>query len=212
MFAKKLTLLTVLFIIAFISYNCKDRQSDKLSAFTKSIGYESEKKFDLALSEMEKIKDNLADDYFTNLRLGWLYYNNKKYQESIKFYNKAFSLSNNKSVEALLGLTYPYDALSKTDEIISIYKKVLEIDNNNYTANLKLAIIYYYKANYQTAKSFLDKIYPMYSSDYYINLYNGWTLFKLNNKAKAKEFFINALINNSNDSSAKEGLEACRWE
>jgi hypothetical protein len=43
MFAKKLTLLTVLFIIAFISYNCKDRQSDKLSAFTKSIGYESEK-------------------------------------------------------------------------------------------------------------------------------------------------------------------------
>jgi tetratricopeptide (TPR) repeat protein len=60
--------------------------------------------------------------------LGWLYYNNKKYQESIKFYNKAFSLSNNKSVEALLGLTYPYDALSKTYEIISIYKKVLEID------------------------------------------------------------------------------------
>ncbi|HPN38712.1 MAG TPA: DUF2225 domain-containing protein [Melioribacteraceae bacterium] len=210
MFSKKTTLILVLFIIAFISYNCKDRQADKLSAFTKSIAYETEKKYDLALSEMEKIKSDLSDDYFTNLRLGWLYYNTKKYQESIKYYNKAFALSNNKSIEALLGLTYPYDALSKTEEIISIYKNVLEIDNNNYTANLKLAIIYYYKTNYQTAKSFLDKIYPLYSSDYYINLYSGWTYYKLNNKTKAKEYFINALINNGNDASAKEGLEACR--
>jgi tetratricopeptide (TPR) repeat protein len=210
MLSKKLPLIIVLSIISFISSNCKDRHSDKLSAFTKSIEYESNKKYDLALAEMEKIKDELSDDYFTNLRLGWLYYNNKKYQESIKFYNKAFSLSYNKSVEALLGLTYPYDALSKTDEVITAYKKVLEIDNNNYTANLKLAIIYYYKANYQTAKNFLDKIYPLYSSDYYINLYYGWTLFKLNNKSKAKEYFINALINNPNDASAKEGLEACR--
>lgn len=210
MLSKKLPLIIVLSIISFISSNCKDRHSDKLSAFTKSIEYESNKKYDLALAEMEKIKDELSDDYFTNLRLGWLYYNNKKYQESIRFYNKAFFLSYNKSVEALLGLTYPYDALSKTDEVITAYKKVLEIDNNNYTANLKLAIIYYYKANYQTAKNFLDKIYPLYSSDYYINLYYGWTLFKLNNKSKAKEYFINALINNPNDSSAKEGLEACR--
>lgn len=210
MLSKKLPLIIVLSIISFISSNCKDRHSDKLSAFTKSIEYESNKKYDLALAEMEKIKDELSDDYFTNLRLGWLYYNNKKYQESIRFYNKAFFLSYNKSVEALLGLTYPYDALSKTDEVITAYKKVLEIDNNNYTANLKLAIIYYYKANYQTAKNFLDKIYPLYSSDYYINLYYGWTLFKLNNKSKAKEYFINALINNPNDASAKEGLEACR--
>lgn len=210
MLNNRFVLVVLLLIITFFSYNCKDRQSDKLSAFTKSINYEKDRKYDLALSEMEKIKNDLTDDYFTNLRLGWLYYNNKKYQESIKYYNQAFVLSNNKSVEALLGLTYPLDALSKTDEIITTYKKVLEIDNNNYTANLKLAIIYYYKANYQSAKLFLDKIYPLYSSDYYINLYYGWTLYKLNSKSKAREFFINALINNPNDASAKEGLEACR--
>ncbi len=210
MFNNRFILMVLLSLITIFSSNCKDKQTDKLSAFTKSLNYEKDRKYDLALSEMEKVKNDLANDYFTNLRLGWLYYNNKNYQESIKYYNQAFALSNNKSVEALLGLTYPLDALSKTDEIITTYKKVLDIDNNNYTANLKLAIIYYYKANYQSAKLFLDKIYPLYSSDYYINLYYGWTLYKLNSKSKAKEFFVNALINNPNDASAKEGLEACR--
>ncbi len=200
----------VILFVTFISYNCKDRQTDKLNAFTKSIQYEKESKYDLALKEIEKIKNDFSEDYLTNLRLGWLYFNNKKYTESIKYYNEAFRLTSNKSIESLLGLTYPYDALGKTDDLIEIYKKILEIDNNNYTANLKLGIIYYYKKNYPTAKNFFSKMYPLYSSDYSLNLYLGWTLLNLDNKLKAKEYFINALINNVNDESAKQGLEACK--
>ena len=209
MIQKKWFFIVILFM-TFISYNCKDRQTDKLAAFTKSIQFEKDNKYDLALKEMEKIQNDFAEDYLTNLRLGWLYYNNKKYTESIKFYNEAFRLTSNKGVESLLGLTYPYDALGKTDDLIEIYKKVLEIDNNNYTANLQLGIIYYYKKNYSTAKNFLAKVYSLYSSDYSANLYLGWTMLNLKNIPKAKEHFINALINNINDKSAKEGLEACK--
>ncbi|MFH0734482.1 MAG: DUF2225 domain-containing protein [bacterium] len=209
MIQKKWFFIAILFM-TFISYNCKDRQTDKLTAFTKSIQFEKDNKYEMALKEIEKLKKDFSEDYLTNLRLGWLYYNNKKYTESIKFYNEAFRLTSNKGIESLLGLTYPYDALGKTDEIIEIYKKVLEIDNNNYTANLKLGIIYYYKKNFSTAKNFLSKVYTLYSSDYSVNLYLGWTLLNLNNISKAKEHFINALINNVNDESAREGLEACK--
>ncbi len=207
---QKLYLITTLLFFSFLTFNCKDLNEDKLTVFNKSIQYEREKKFDLALKEMQKLLNEYSDDYFTNLRLGWLFYNNKNYSESIKYYNQAVKLSGNKSLEALLGLTYPLDAQSKTDELITVYKRILEIDNNNYTANLKLGIIYYYQKNYQNAKSFLSKIYSYYSSDYYINLYLGWTYFYLNNKNAAKHHFIYALINDSNDSSAKEGLAACR--
>lgn len=207
---QKLFLIITLVFISFLTFNCKDLTEDKLSIFNKSIQYEQEKKFDLALKEMQKLQKEYSDDYFTNLRLGWLFYNNKSYNESIKYYNQAIKLAGNKSIEALLGLTYPLDAQTKTDDLIVVYKRILEIDNNNYTANLKLGIIYYYKKNYQNAKSFLTKIYDYYSSDYYVNLYLGWTYFYLNNKNAAKHHFIYALINNSNDSSSKQGLAACQ--
>jgi len=199
----------LILFFTFTGINCDENKNDKLTAFSKSINYENQKKYDLALSEIEKIKNSYSNDYFTNLRLGWLYYNNKRYTESIQYYNRAFGVSGNKSIEALLGLTYPYDALSKTDELLNIYKRILELDNNNYTANLQLGIIYYYKKNYPTAKNYLDRVYANYSSDYSANLYLGWTMLYLKNKSKAKEYFIYALINKSDDSSAKEGLAAC---
>ncbi len=207
---KRLYLITALIFFTFLTNNCKDLTEDKLTVFNKSIQYEQEKKYDLALKEMQKLQKEFSEDYFTNLRLGWLYFNNKSYSESIKYYNNANKLAGNKSIEALLGLTYPLDAQTKNDELINVYKRILEIDNNNYTANLKLGIIYYYQKNYQNAKSFLTKIHNFYSSDYYINLYLGWTYFYLNNKNAAKHHFIYALINDSNDSSAKQGLASCR--
>lgn len=166
--------------------------------------YEKNKNYQQALSVLEKIYSDNAKDYFVNLRMGWLYYNLQSYDKSEKYYRLAAEI-NSKSVEAMIGLTYPLAAKEQWKEVESLYQKILKIDGMNYTANLRLGQMYLYRADYTGAKKYLERIYYVYQSDYELNLYFGWVMYYLGDKNNAREMFTRVLMQNSKDASANEG-------
>jgi tetratricopeptide (TPR) repeat protein len=180
------------------------QNEQKIIAFNKSVDFEEIGNYKEAVKEIENIYSKFSNDYLVNLRLGWLNYLDKKYDESIKYYKKAISISNN-SIEAQLGITYPLSAKNNWDEIKNVYANILDTDPLNYTARLNLAQIYLKDGDNLNAKINLEKLIEQYPSDSAVNLYLGWTYYYLGNKNKANNLFATALIADPTSSSAKEG-------
>ena len=67
--------------------------------------------------------------------------------------------------------------------------------------------IYFNVANYVMAKKYFETVYENYPGDYETNLYMGWNYYYLGSRTKAQFYFINAIVLNSSDTSAKKGLE-----
>ncbi|MEJ5304422.1 MAG: tetratricopeptide repeat protein [Ignavibacteria bacterium] len=183
------------------------QKDEKISAFNTSINEALKGNYQKATDALLNVYKNNENDYLLNLRLGYLYYLQKKYDQSINYYQKAIRLTQEKSIEPYLGLTLPLSGQEKWNEIEKIYQKVLTLDPNNYTANLRLGQLYFNRREYSKAENFLKKVYDLYPSDYEANLYLGWTYFYLNKKSEAKSHFINTLMISENDKSALEGLK-----
>ena len=121
-------------------------QNDPLqTAFAKSYEKESKKEFSGAIEPLKSMYD--PKSYEINLRLGWLNYEAGLLTESASYYEKATALMPY-SIEAKLGLIYPSAALGNWDVVVGQYKKVLEIDPQNSTANYQLGFIEYNKKNF----------------------------------------------------------------
>lgn len=205
---RKYLLIFFLITSSLLTANIKP-DDDKLKAFRESVSEESIGNYKKAIEVINNHYNKNKNDYLVNLRLGWLYYLSKDYEKSISFYNEAVRLSAN-SAEALLGLTYPLSAMNKWGEIEKIYKKILDKDKHNYSANLLLGQIYLNNGSYLNAKVLLENLSSNYPGDYEVNLYLGWTYYYLGNKSKANQLFTNALIQNSGSASAIEGLNLTR--
>jgi len=208
---KKYILILMVLLPVYLSVAQNNNSSDDiLLAFKSSIEEESIGKYAQAILTMMKIYDKYADEYIVNLRLGWLHYLNKDFNSSLQYYQNAIAISNNKSIEAMLGITLPLSKRDDWDGVENYYKKVLDIDENNYTANLRLGQIKLNTENYLSAKSYLSKLIEMYPGDYETNLYLAWTYYYLGDKSTAHDLFIEVLILNPGDASALEGLKLVR--
>jgi len=184
------------------------QQNDsKIKAFNNSINQALKGNYQKAIDELINIYKDNSNDYLVNLRLGYLYYLQKNYDESINYYRKAINLTNQKAIEPLLGLTLPIAAKERWSELEKIYFEVLALDQKNYTANLRLGQMYFNRKEYLKAETYLKQVFDLYPSDYETNLYLGWTYFYLNKKSEARKHFINALMVSENDKSAMEGLK-----
>ena len=113
-------------------------------AFSDSYTQEYYKKYTDAIASITKVNND--ENYETNLRLGWLFYVNKNYAQSQAHYQKAVEIKPY-SIEAKLGLVKPLLALESWEKVLQQYEDILKIDNQNYTANYWLGIIYYNKKN-----------------------------------------------------------------
>lgn len=205
---KKYVLLSVsIIIIIFVVFSVlafEQKIDPKITAFNKSLTYETNKDYLSAVKELLNIYDNNEDNYLINLRLGWLYYNTGLYTESVLYYEKANKILS--SIEAKIGLTLPLSKLEKWDDVKNIYEQILKLDPQNYTANLRLGQYYLLRGNYSQANKYLSVSYKNYPSDYESNLSFGWTQYYLGNRKLAKELFTNTLMLSPNDSLATIGF------
>ncbi|OGU74790.1 MAG: hypothetical protein A2V93_00845 [Ignavibacteria bacterium RBG_16_34_14] len=202
-----ITAVIIIAIISVFAVNILSQDYDtKVDVFNKSLSYEKENNYKKALEPLTSSYEANKNDYLFNMRLGWLYYLNKDYTNSIKYYNIAKNLEQF-SIEPLLGLTLPYAAQEKWSEVKVQYENVLRMDKNNYTANLRLGQIYLSNKDYQNAKKYLETVHTSYPGEYEPNLSLGWTYYYFGDKVKAKELLTNALMLSPNDKLAKEGLD-----
>jgi len=202
-----ITSVIVVVIISVFAVNILSQNNDtKVEAFNKSLNFENEKNYKKALEILTSSYEENKNDYLFNMRLGWLYYLNKNYANSIKYYSAAKNLRQS-SVEPLLGLTLPYAAEEKWSEVEAQYENILRLDKNNYTANLRLGQIYLNNKDYQNAKKYLETVYTLYPGEYEPNLSLGWTYYYLGDKVKANGLLTNAIMLSPDDKLAKEGLD-----
>jgi len=153
------------------------------------------------------LNDVATSDYLVVLRLGWLHYQNKDYDRSRGFYEDALRLSQNRSVEALLGVTLPLAAEDKWDEVERAYQRILALDPKQYDANLRLGQIDLNRRDYAAAEPHLVTVQRAYPGHYEPNLSLGWTLYHLGRTDEARTCFMRALMLSPDDASAKEGLK-----
>lgn len=172
-------------------------------AFTRSYASESKQAYTEAINTLQAVY--VGTSYELNLRLGWLYYLDRKYNESVGYYNRALALKPT-ATEPLWGMIYPYTALEKYAALDQVYRQILKLDPKNSKANHYLGLIYYYRKDYANAKKFFGEVLTLYPFDHDACLYQGWSLYFLGRKGEAKTYFQRALLNQPTDASAKEGL------
>ncbi len=185
------------------------QESSKISVFNKSIAAEKIGNYDEAINVLTKNYSNEKNNYLFNLRLGWLYYVKGNYKTSEFYYKNALRISDN-SIEALFGISYPYSASKKIDELKNIYNTILEISPNNYKANLNMGLLYFNQGDYLNSINFLEKVVENYPSDYSANLYLGWSNYYVGGNKKAHRYFETVLMVAPNDPSALKGINATK--
>jgi len=201
---KKLIVILLVFLFSSLLNGQTSSTDIFIDHFKNSVAQEQEGNYGKAIEFIARLYDDFQNNYIVNLRLGWLYYLSKDYKNSLKYYNEASVISNS-STESLLGLIYPYYAMGKLDIVEELYEKILNKDEFNYTANLKLGQIYLNRTDYIAAKVHLEKLFDDYPSDYSVNFYLAWSYYYLGNTSKANELFIISLIALPNDANALEG-------
>ncbi|MBN1650074.1 MAG: tetratricopeptide repeat protein [Bacteroidales bacterium] len=178
--------------------------NDIINAFGESYAYEKEGNYSEAIKCLKNVY--MENSYELNLRLGWLDYMAGSYTESVTYYNKALSLMPY-SEEARFGLILPKLALGKINEVITLYKQIIENSPNNTQANYRLGLIYYEQKEYITAFNYFQKVVQLYPFDYDSLLMLAWTQLKLGRNRDAKVLFQKVLMYSPNDASALEGLK-----
>ena len=174
------------------------------AAFAKSYEFENKSNYLAAIKEVEKhYTDN---DYFSNIRLGWLYYLNKNYSESIKFYDRAIAIKPY-AIEARFGCIKPLSAIESWTKVKTHYQQILKIDPQNTTAKYWLGVIFYNSKDYNSANRLFEKVVNLYPLDYDSVIMLAWTKWRLGKNNDAKVLFNHALTIRPSDASALEGLK-----
>lgn len=202
---KKLIILSLIFVSGLVL--SAQNQATWQSSFYKSYEYEKAGNYTSAVNELKKVYK--GNDYFVNIRLGWLNYLSKKYSESVKYYLAAIKLKPY-AIEARFGYIKPLSAVEDWEKVKSQYVEILKIDPQNTVANYWLGVIYYNRKDYKNAVKLFEKVVNLYPLDYDSVIMLGWTKLQLGKLTEAKILFNHALTLRPNDSSALAGLKSIR--
>ncbi len=178
-------------------------QDKVTAAFATSLEWETGGDYTKAIASLIDVYDDQS--YEINLRLGWLHYEALKNIESVSYYEKAIKLKPY-SLEAKLGYVYPASALGNWNAVVEQYRKILEIDPQNTTANYRMGYIEYTNKRYSNAYKYFEKLVNLYPFGYDGLLMFAWTNFQLGKTREAKVLFNKVLMYSPNDKSALEGL------
>jgi tetratricopeptide (TPR) repeat protein len=192
----------IFFLIVFNQVAAQDF-SGWQTAFERSYAYEANKDYAQALDAIQDIYE--PESYDLNIRFGWLHYSLGDFPNSKKYYAQSMEILPY-SLEAKFGYVLPLSSLGEWDEVISIYKSMLEIDPKNTTANYRLGAIYYARTNYQLAYNHLEEVINLYPNDYDSNVLFAWTNLQMGKLKEAKVLFNKSLLIKPESDSAKEGL------
>ena len=198
---KKSLLVCTIFVTLVIN---AQQQTTWQTAFYKSYEAEKAGKYILAINEIKRVYK--ADDYFANIRMGWLNYLAKQYGESEKYYLNAIKLKPY-SIEARFGIVKPLSATESWEKVKQQYQQILKIDPQNTVASYWLGVIYYNRKDFTNALRLFEKIVNLYPLDYDSVIMLAWTKFYLGKSAEAKILFQHALTLRPTDESATSGLK-----
>ena len=161
---KRLLLPFIFLLFAFSSSSYGLSYQEIREAYTSSYTLEKRGDYQGAIKALMPVYQAYPNGYTVNLRLGWLYYLLKKYSNSEYHYQKALKAIPS-SVEALLGLTLPYMAQERWEDVEKTCYWILRSDYYNYYGNLRLCLALRKLGNFSLSESVSRKMLSLYPTD-----------------------------------------------
>lgn len=154
----------LILILSISLSHASEEFKDIKAQYFKSYDYEQMGKYTEAIKVLTPLYNKYPKGYTLNLRFGWLFYLNKNYNDSIKYYQNA-SLINPYALDPRLGLIQVYlDTYSyKKAEMVSY--ELLKIDFYNYYANLYVTKALIAQKKYDIARENINKMLALYPTD-----------------------------------------------
>ncbi|MDQ7055330.1 MAG: tetratricopeptide repeat protein [Persephonella sp.] len=200
----KRLILFILMLFITDSY-ALDYQDIKMSYY-RSYQYEKTGDYENAIKALVFVYNEYPDGYTVNLRLGWLYYLMKNYANSVFHYKNAIK-SAPYSVEAKLWI---HTSATCSEEIFRSRKicyQILNTDFYNYYGNLRLSYALRMEKKYETAIKIAQKMLALYPTDVNFLMELALSKFESGKKEEAKKIFLDVLILDPENVTAKEYLK-----
>jgi len=138
--------------------------NDIKSSYFKSYDYEQMQRYEEAIKVLAPLYKKYPKGYTLNLRYGWLFYLNKNYNDSIKYYKKA-ALINSYALDPKLGLMQVYLRTYSYKKAESTAYELLKVDYYNYYANLYAISALIAQKKYDIAQQIIKKMLALYPTD-----------------------------------------------
>ncbi|HHG74140.1 MAG TPA: hypothetical protein ENK22_03775 [Persephonella sp.] len=197
----------IVLLFLFIFYTAFGLSYDEIKdAYYRSYQYEKTGNYEDAIKSLMPVYQSYPEGYTINLRLGWLYYLDKKYANSIFHYEKAMKVAPY-SIEAKLGYTLPLLAQGKYADVERVCYQILNTDFYNYYGNLRLSFVLRMQKKYDIAEKVINKMLVIYPTDLNFLLELGLLKFFTGKKDEAKKILRDLLILDPENVTAKEYLE-----
>lgn len=197
----KLSVLLSFILIFIIPARGQEINDQMINAFSASYVAETSKDYDKAIKDIKAVYNERS--YEANIRLAWLNYEQKNYDQSVIYYQLAIKLKPS-SIEAMLGYVYPAVALEKWDDLFAMYQRILVLDPNNLLINYRIALMYYYKKEFSSAEKQLQRNLEHYPFDYDNILLMAQVKLAMGKITDSKLYYHRALLYNpSNDEIRK---------
>ena len=129
--------------------------------YYQSYHYEQLGKYDEAIKVLAPLYKKYANGYTLNLRLGWLFFQSKKYKDSLAYYQKA-SIINPYAINPRLGMIRIYLQTEAYKKAESASQELLKIDYYNYYANHYIVKALMAQKKYNVALTIVRKMLSLY--------------------------------------------------
>ena len=161
-------------------------------AYLDSYNYEKIGDYQDAIKVLIPVYKKYPKGYTLNLRLGYLFYMNKKYENAIKYYTQA-SLSLPYSFEPKLGMMRVYLTTGEYDKVIQIGYSLIKINYYDFYANLYTLQALKLKKDYKDALAIANKMLTLYPTNitYLVNLAK---IYEIVDPAYAKKIYKDSIL------------------
>ena len=193
------TALLLLFTISLLS-SSEEFKSIK-SAYFKSYDYEQVGRYKEAIKILAPLSKKYPKGYTLDLRFAWLFYLQKQYNTSLKYYKKA-SLLNTHALEPKLGLIRVDLATYSFEKAQNVATEILKVDYYNYYANLYMAKALNAQKKYKIATAVSKKMLQIYPTDT-LFLEQLFLSYKATNNKYYKDIYESILILDPNNVIAR---------
>ena len=177
------------------------------AAYYKSYGYEKTQSYEDSIKAITPVLTAYPQGYTVNLRLGWLYYLSGNFANAKTYYQSAIRIAP-ASIEAKLGYTLPLLAQERYDEVETMAREILRVDDSNYYANLRLVYALRLQKKLDAAETVLNRLLPLYPTDVKFLTEFGLVKQAQNQPVAARRVFADVLILDPENVVAKAQLQA----
>jgi len=186
----------ILFLVFSFAYSSEGFKDIK-DGYFKSYDYEQMQRYEEAIKVLAPLYKKYPKGYTLNLRYGWLFYLNKNYNNSIKYYKKA-ALINSYALDPKLGLIRVYIDTYSYKKAESTAYELLKVDYYNYYANLYAIQSLIAQKKYDIANKIVNKMLALYPTDI-TYLEQLAIIYKLTNNKYLQKLYEDILILDPNN-------------